>query len=351
MQRSTLAARLITIAVAIVLTPVALTLLSAGGQIVNVVFFSFGRPDLGALGGPLLLQALGVVLLILVLLSGVWSSAGLLAAGVLSVAPLVFALFPSILFALYRVVPREWVDGLVYGVPLLVLPVLGAMGLVLFLVRRRARVGGTALSVVGLLAAPLLLAAAAWSISWGIAEGTLRAMQQLDLEFRPAPALAVLGGVVLLVAGVLVSRWSPFALLVPAVVLLASSVLLISAPEVFFPALRDLPRGINTVLPTLLLFGAGATTALLYLAFTAVLLRVRSRAAAVEAAPAEGRTAGAAYPPPPPAYPAAPPAYPAPGQAPPAPGQAYPPAPPAYPAPGSIPPPPPAAAQPPRTEA
>ncbi|GAA1234905.1 hypothetical protein GCM10009588_10500 [Microbacterium phyllosphaerae] len=270
-------ARLITIVIALVLTPIALILLSLGGQTVTLTFFAYGFDgDFAPLVGPLLLQTLGLVLLVLVVLTGIWSSAGLIAVGLLSVAPLIVAVFPVTLSWLIRIAPREWGDGLIYGVPLVVLTALGTMGLVLALVRRDPRPKGAALSVIGIIAASVLLAGGAWAIVWGIGDGVLFALQRFQFDIRPGASLAVFAGILLVVAGIAVTRWSPFALTLPAVVLLAASIMLVAAPDVVFPMLLQLPRGMNTVLPTLLLYGGGAAAGVLYLAFTAVLLRVRA---------------------------------------------------------------------------
>ena len=337
MRRSSSTARLLTIVIALVLTPIALILLSYGGQTINLTLFAYGFDGyLAPLIGSLLLQALGLVLLVLVVLTGIWSSAGLIVVGLLSVAPLIVAIFPVTLQWIYRVTPREWGDGLVYGVPLVVLAALGAMGLVLALVRRDPRPKGAALAVIGIVVAPLLLAAGAWAIIWGIADGALFALQRFEFDLRPGASLAVVAGMLLVLAGVTVTRWSPFALVLPALVLLIGSILLLAAPDAVFGMLFQLPRGLNTVAPTLLLYGGGAAAGLLYLAFTVVLMRVRARSRRMsDDSTAQGDSAHAQAPYPPLQYPPAQtqhPHPPAPGQQPPpgqqpVPGQQPPPAP------------------------
>lgn len=316
MRRSSLTARLITIVIALVLTPIALILLSIGGQTVTLTFFAYGfEGEFAPLVGPLLLQALGLVLLILVVLTGIWSSAGLIAIGMFSIAPLIVAVFPVTLSWLIRIAPRDWGDGLIYGVPLLVLAALGTMGLVLALVRRDPRPRGAALSVIGIIAAPLLLAGGAWAVVWGIGDGVLFALQRFQFDIRPGASLAVFAGTLLVVAGIAVTRWSPFALILPAFVLLATSILLVAAPDSVFPMLFELPRGMNTVVPTLLLYGGGAAAGLLYLAFTAVLLRVRAHSRLLgggSAGAGHSSSSPAQYPPaqyPAAQYPPAPQAY------------------------------------------
>lgn len=327
MHRSTLTARLITSVIALVLTPIALTLLSVGGQTMILTFFAYASDgDLASLTGPLLMQILGLALLILVVLTGAWSSAGLIVIGIFSIVPLIVAVFPVTLSWLYGIAPREWVDGFVYGLPLVVLAALGAMGLVLTLVRRDPRPKSAALGVVGLIVAPLLLAAGAWSITWGIAEGTLFALQRFQFDVRPGPGFAVVVGALLVIAGITVTRWSRFALVVPALVLLVGSILLVVARDAVMPALFELPRGMNTVAPSLLLHGGGAAAGLIYLAFTAVLLRIgaHARAAGATGATTPDTSVHAQYPQaqyPPVQHPPAPmqhPYPPVPGQQPPA---------------------------------
>lgn len=298
MRRSTMTARLITSAIALVLTPIALILLSLGGQTMNLTLFAYGFDgEFGPLIGPLLLQTLGVVLLIVVVLTGVWSSAGLIVVGAFMIAPLIAAFFPVTLTWIYRVAPREWVDGLVYGLPLVILAALSAMGLVLALVRRDPRPKGGALGAIGVVIAPLLLAAGAWAITWGIAEGVLFALQRFQFDLRPDAASATIVGTLLVIAGITVSRWSPFALVLPAVVLLFGSVVMIAAPSVAFNLLVALPRSMNTLVPSLLLYGGGAAAGLMYLTFTAVLLRVRSQSRLTDPRTAvPGDATGSPYP-------------------------------------------------------
>lgn len=293
MRTSSSTARLLTIVVALVLTPIALILLSVGGQTMNLTLLAYGFDgDVTPLIGPVLLQALGLALLVLVALTGIRSSAGLIVVGLSSIGPLVVAVLPVTLSWLYRVTPREWGDGLLYGVPLIVLASLGAMGLVLALVRRDPRPKSGVLWAIGLIASPLLLVAGAGAIAWGIADGTLFALQRFQFDIRPEAAGAVVAGTVLVVAGVLLTRWSPFALILPAVALLAVGVALIAAPDATVPMLFQLPRPLNTVVPSMLLYAGGAV-GVLYLAFTAVLLRVRAQWRRSEQAP----SAPATYPP------------------------------------------------------
>lgn len=288
MRRSPVPARVITAVIALVLAPVGAVLLATGGRTWLMTAFQYGRPgiDLAVLGGPILLQVVGILLLVAVVLTGIWSSAGLIAVGVLSLAPLVFALVPSTLMGVQRAlqIPIEVLDGVIYGVPLALFPVLGAMGLVLALVRRRPEPTASALAIVGGILSPILLLAGACLLAWGIGRGVLVAYQRFQFEVQPDASAAVLVGVALVVAGVATTRWSTWALVLPAVVLLVVSFLMV-LPDGLLSLARGLPRDLLTTMPSLLLLGVGTASALLYLAFTVVLLRVRARAGTTPLSP------------------------------------------------------------------
>ena len=101
----------------------------------------------------------------------------------------------------------------------------------------------------------------------------------MRFDFLPDAAAAVLVGVLLSAAGVLITRWSTFALVLPAVGLLVLS-LLVLFPDAVFSMLGRIPM-IGRTMPQLLILGVGTAVALIYLAFTVVVLRVRARARAM----------------------------------------------------------------------
>lgn len=297
MRRSSLSARLITIVIAVVVAPVALGVLATGGSpwLFGVFRYAGTGIDLADFAGPILLQAAGIAMLVVVVLTGIWSSAGLIAVGVLSIVPVVLALAPATLLSVYRApLPREWLDGLSYGVPLLLMPVLGMMGVVLAVVRRRPEPRGAALGAVGVVLAPLLLAGGGWLVMWGVGRGMLFAMQQFRFDIVPEALGATVGGLLLLLAGIGVTRWSPFALLLPAVALIALTVVAVF-PSAGLSLYGMLPRESASSLPAVLILGAGVAAAVIYLAFTVTLLRVRSRSRAVGVG---GMPPSGAYPPP-----------------------------------------------------
>lgn len=142
MRASTWIARIITSVIALIVTPIALGMVATGGMqwrfaVMAGAYPGFEGPSLAV---PVLQIAGGVLLLMAVVFTGIWSSAGLLTAGVLSLAPLVLASAPALMMGLYRLlngaIPREWLDGLLMGIPLLLLPVLGGLGIALMMLRR-----------------------------------------------------------------------------------------------------------------------------------------------------------------------------------------------------------------------
>lgn len=321
MRSSSTLARVLTVVIAVLVTPIATGVLSAGGYPWLIEFSSYGVPGISRLILPALLQLLAIALLVGVVLTGLWSSAGLIAVGALSVVPLVYALFPALLLETYRllarVLPREWIDGLSFGIPLAVFPVLGMMGVVLAIVRRRPESTGAGWSVAGLIGAPALLAVGAILLSWGIGRGQLIALQQFRFDFAPDAAAAVIGGLVFVLASIGATRWSSFALVLPALALLLVSLLFVvpATSHVLFSAL---PIEMSRAASTLLLIGAGTAVAFLYLAFTAVLLRVRAQSRRWSPATQPDASAAQPYPPAPHVTPYPPAAPPYPPAAPPA---------------------------------
>ncbi|WAA66671.1 hypothetical protein [Microbacterium oxydans] len=346
MRRSILPARLITILIAVVVTPFAVGLIATGGStwVFTYAQYAMAEVDTFRFAMPIVLQVVGVLLLLLVVLTGIWSSAGLIAVGVLALFPLACALFPPLVLETFRlgpgVLPREWVEGLAYGLPLFLLPVLGTMGVVLAIVRRRPARPGPGPVIVGAIAAPVLLLTGALLASWGLGHGRLIAYQQDGGGLIPEAAVGVLLGTLLIVAGILATRWSAFALLLPALAALVASVL-VFVPTVFLRLFSALPmQGTHTLL-TLVLLGAGTATALIYVTFTFVLVRVRRQASSP--AVGAGHMPPSAYPAPsaaaPQPYPFSQP-QPHPGAGSPEPGTApFPPAPPVLPYPPTAAPP------------
>lgn len=283
MRPSTAPARIIAALIGLIVTPVALGLLSSGGLAWYQAFTRYAGFDGTLLIGPTALQAAGIALLIVVVLTGLWSSAGLLAAGAVTVFPLVFALFPSVTVWAYQLpVPREWIDGAYYGLPAALLPVLGGMGLALWFARHRPS-RSAALNVVGLFATPVLLLAGAWLTTLSIAR-LLTSMQRFELSPAPDAFGLLIGGIVLIVAGLFFTRWSPFALLLPAIFLIIITPLLVAPGSALFDVLYPIDRDAALGLIGVVAMGTGVAAAILYIAFTVVMVITRTRAARLQTA-------------------------------------------------------------------
>lgn len=284
MHRSSLLARLLTIVTALVVTPIAIGLLSSGGYVwANVVMtrYAYGGPDLAVFAGPVAMQLLGLLLLAGVVITGVWSSAGLLAIAVLGLIWLVLSAIPAVMIEVYRgagsILPQGWMDGSIYGIALALYAALGAMGLVLFSVRRRPSPGRTGAALLGILLAPLALLIGGWLFIRGVAGGQMQALMLSSLSFNVVATLAVLGGLLLIVLGIGVTHWSPWALLLPAVALLAATAVLMFPDS--YPILGAvLPADTVQTAFMFFLLGGGTATAVVYLAFTAVMHRMHARA-------------------------------------------------------------------------
>lgn len=293
MQRSSTAARIITALIGVIVTPIAVGLISAGGFVWARFFLSYSAPtfDLTVLGPPLLLQLLGLILLAGVIATGIWSSAGLLAVGVLGIFAAIIAIAPTLLVELYRflspVLPLEWIDGIGYGIPLVLFPVVGGLGFAVALIRRRPQRPSAGAQIIGLIAAPIVLLIGGWLLVWALSFGQRRALINFDFTFDPVVAAAVIGGFVLVTAGALLVRWSPFALVLPALVLLVISVLFV-IPQVYGTLFRALPIEVSGIASTIFLLGGAVAVAVAYLVATFVLIRVRSRGIAITPPDASG---------------------------------------------------------------
>ncbi|WP_307361350.1 hypothetical protein [Microbacterium murale] len=330
MQRSSWTARIITALIGVIVTPIALGIISAGGIEAYRLFTMFGYTgvDLTEFAGPIALQILGLLLLVGVVATGLWSSAGLIAAGVLGLAALVLAVVPGLMLEVLvsapPFLPRAWVDGLYYGLPLLVCTVLGAMGLTLMLIRRSTRRVSAGFVVGGFVAAPVLLAVGGWLLVWGNGEGQMSAVRTFDTSINPMVVLALIVGVAFTVAGIGASGWSPWALVIPALFLLLISLLFVTTMGT--PLFHGIvPMALLRSGTPMVMVGVATAVAVAQLAFTAVLLiisrRGRRNPAAFPVADHGAYPVGQHPVPPQWTYPPAPPiaAPPAPPAAPPAP--------------------------------
>lgn len=304
--------RIICAFIGAVAAPVAVGLISAGGgawAVAQQYQYRGGALPFGQLLGPTLLMLLGLMLLVGVVLTGLFTASGLLAAGVVGIVPLLGTLAPGVALTLMtsRLVPVAFLGPLQYGLPAAILPLLGFMGITLVTVRRRPPTQSAAAALLGALVALVALAVGGGLLMWGVQLGVGRAFRVFDAGLHPLPALLVLLGFVLIGIGVGASRWSPFALVLPAALLLV-----LSLANALSPALSAVPTLRDLTLPTsgFLIFGGGVAVALAQLAFTVVLLVLRARIRRIGPASAGGPGA-AANAVPPASYPPAGEAYPA----------------------------------------
>ncbi|HIY25210.1 MAG TPA: hypothetical protein H9837_13100 [Candidatus Brachybacterium merdigallinarum] len=280
-------ARVLTVVYALLITPVGLVLLGyGGGRTLQIVLR--GGYEWGALlasGGTMIVTALlaltgGIVLLASVAATGVASSAGLLAAGLMGLPAVAASALTPLLMLIYdifaSVVPDlAMLDGLVYGHHLVVHPLLGGFGLSLLLARRRPA-APSALSLIGIVAIPLVLTVGALLMFQGHARGATMWARSFGTEIDPLALVLVPVGVLLLVLTVVATRWSPYALVIPALVLLAlSATMLLPTSSLLSPSwLWGVAQG--TVL-TFLGTGGMAATGVLMLVHTGALALVRAR--------------------------------------------------------------------------
>ncbi len=297
------AARVLTALIALVLVP--LSSLAFIGGIMGL--FSLwnqvmqrGMPlDQLVLGSQeitgLALTAVGIILLVVVMLTGISSSAGLLVTGLFVLVDLVCLVAPGALLGVVQQVPGSYglslMQWTMYGFPaLLHLTLLGA-GIALVIARRRPD-PGPAFSVLGIVVVPLLFLVGVALLLLGSHEGVTRAAITFQTQVPPAAVLFALVGTALMLLGMAATRWSPWAGVLPALLLLALTV------AWMVPDLRMLipsgPGGIVfTLSSTLALLGGGVALALLLLTHTVVLAAVRHRSRRLQRAAAEGYAAAA----------------------------------------------------------
>ncbi|QNN82358.1 hypothetical protein H3H54_15250 [Brachybacterium sp. Z12] len=222
---------------------------------------------------------LGLLLLASVVATGIASSAGLLAVGVLGLVSIVLSIVPALMLEVYmtaaEVIPPQFLDGMVYGLPLILHPLMGGLGLGLLVARRRPD-PHVAASVAGLVVVPLMLLLGAGLLFRGVAEGAAFAMRMFRLDVQPMVVVLVLAGALVALGGA-ASRWSPYALIVPALVTLVASLAMMSSDVLsLISGLWNSPTASSAV--SFLLVGGGLAAAVVMLVHTVVLAIVRHRA-------------------------------------------------------------------------
>lgn len=289
MHRSSAPARIITTLVTLLAVPIALVAFSSGGapwlRAVHrrmTLEMAMAQVPPASLG----LLALGVALMVVVGLLGIWSSAGLLASSLYAVAFTAAAMVPSLTEELTRalmgVLPGQLgLDGgygLNYGAMAVVTLTLPALGGVLAIARRRP-VRSLALAVVGMILSPVLLLAGTVLMVVGIAGGLSSQVLAGFATLQFSPTAVVLIGAVLIVLGVAVAVVAPYALLVPALVAILLTVVFLT-PLPFGLLVPGQIGGLPTLDATstfqvMLMTGAGPGLAALFVAFTVAVAVVR----------------------------------------------------------------------------
>lgn len=286
MNGSRILPRILTALVGLVLAPLSLALLAVGSrtwnQYVQTTFYRLDRvPDLTepvAMRG-LGLILIGILLLVILALTGVWSSAGLLVTALYALPAVATAVAPALLETFWSrspVPPTAVLDAIGFGLPIALLPVTAAMGGALALARRRPAAPAIT-ALLGMIAVPVMLLLGALALVWGYSSGVYRALVTFDFRLDPVAAVCTLLGVVLIVLGILVTRWSPYALVLPGLAVPAfSAVVLLPAPVPGIDGLLASRAGATVW--TFLSGGGGPAIGALFLVFTIVLAGVRLRA-------------------------------------------------------------------------
>src|SRR5690606_38096472 len=100
---------------------------------------------------------------------------------------------------LFRLVSLEVLDGLVFGLPLIILSTVGLLGVVAMYVRRRPRSGGAlAGNLIGGVVALLAVPAGVFLLLWGVGRGQYQTLRTLSPALDPLVPVAIIGALVLL---------------------------------------------------------------------------------------------------------------------------------------------------------
>lgn len=222
----------------------------------------------------------GLLLLALLLLSGVASSAGLLAVAALSVLDLLLALRPGLILTLTEPLSGELADALrqwiASGIPLLLHLLLGGAGIALAIARRRPDPPAAG-SLLGIVVVPVVMGAGVVLVLLGAFEGMQQALRAVELSVPPRSAVLVLLGAVLVLLSAAATRWSPWSGILPALALLGLTLVWL-LPAARTVVIENLPGSLFTAVPIGVSFGGAAVAAVLLGVHTAVLAVVRRRA-------------------------------------------------------------------------
>lgn len=279
-------ARLITAVYALLVTPLGLVLLGYGAD----GWFPVARmpADLRTsatafLGTPEGVQAtvllgIGALLLVSVVVTGLASSAGLMLVGLLAVGAIALSAMPMLLIDGMRMLPGLFpmeVTTLVYtALPQLLLPLMGGFGVALCVARRRPA-AGAAPALLGLVALPVLLLLGAGMLLYGHSENAVLSMVTFTAQTTPLLAGLVIAGAVVLWVTAALTRFSPWAMLLPALVLLgATAALFVPGLLTSIPWIWQSYTG--SIVVYFLITGGGLAVAAVMLVHTLVLAAVRA---------------------------------------------------------------------------
>lgn len=284
-EGSSILARALTILLALVLLPLSTLSLAVGTSRMAQHLMVFNAPlwelpFTAQTVTALLAIGVGLLLLCLLLLSGIASSAGLLAVAALSVLDVLLALRPGLLLTLTAPLHGELGLALLQwtttGIPLLLHLLLGGAGITLAIARRRPDPAAPA-SLLGIVVVPVLMLVGSALVLRGALEGMQMVARALDLSLPLRAAVLVLLGAVLVLLAAAGTRWSPWSGILPMLALLGLTLVwLLPAARSALPA--DLTGSIFPVVTTAVFYGGTIAAAVLLGVHTAVLAVVRRRA-------------------------------------------------------------------------
>lgn len=199
-----------------------------------------------------LLQLAGIIFITVAALTGIWSSAGLITVSIIGLGALALSAMPlaaATLLQSVEVLSTHWYSALFSGLPQFVCLALGAMGFAVMLQRRahprsKRSSGGNggviAGHIVGIVLAPLLTVGGVVLTLRGIEANRIAALTYMESFTDPGANALIIGGAALFTVGVFLVRWSPFALLLPALITFVAAILIYASPNLPFTLIPSL---------------------------------------------------------------------------------------------------------------
>ena len=224
MRRSPLT-HVLAVLIALVASVCSLVLFGTGG---TGVWQAFVRFDFGGMGLPIALQVGGCLLLLVVILTGIRSSAGLLAVGFFSILGLLLTSIPHLLGILvgdFRL-PMQTYEIALSGLLSIGFGILGASGIAAAIARRTRSASQLGARVAVHVATPLLLLGGITAIIWGLNVFTLYFQNSFGGGTPVTAGLAQLVGLLMVAAGTVLAARAPMSLLLPAATIAVVTILL-----------------------------------------------------------------------------------------------------------------------------